>query len=202
MTTNSVSNPLPNYIIWNEQTAADSVIRTPAREMKFPLTEQDKADIETLNEKYELEILKQGCAGLAAPQIGISKQFIIFALYDDPRLKKWRPDLTQTMPKSVWLNPSWEPLGLEMSEAFEACFTISETSGPVKRYTKIKYTAYDVQGNFLEGTAEGFLARIIQHEIDHLKGVLFIDYVDEKDLLSFDEYRERRRKAMEVIGGK
>jgi peptide deformylase len=160
MTENSVSNSLPDYIIWNEQTTADSVIRTPAGMMEFPLTEQDKADIETLDKKYELELLKQGCAGLAAPQIGISKQFIIFALQDDPRLKKWRPDLTQTMPKSIWLNPSWEPFSHEMSEAFEACFTIPETSGPVKRYTKIKYKAYDTRGNLLEGTAEGFLARV------------------------------------------
>jgi peptide deformylase len=58
-----------------------------------------------------------------------------------------------------------------------------------------------VQGNLLEGTAEGFLARVIQHEIDHLRGVLFIDYVDKQDLLSFDEYRERRKKAMEVLSG-
>lgn len=93
---------LPDYIVWNEQTNSNSVIRRPAEEMQFPLSEQDVQDIKTLDEKYESE---QGCAELAAPQIGISKQFIIFAVADDPRLKKWRSDLTQTMPKSIWLNP-------------------------------------------------------------------------------------------------
>jgi len=192
---------LPDYIIWDEQTDSNSIIRKVAQEMQFPLSEQDKKDIKTLDEKYELELTKQGCAGLAAPQIGISKQCIIFGVLDGPRLKKWRPDLTQTMPKSTWLNPSWEPDGVEMSEAYEACFTVPNTSGLVKRYTKIKYRAYDTSGNLLEGTAEGFLARVIQHEIDHLQGVLFIDYVDRKDLLSFEEYRERRKKAMEVMNG-
>lgn len=197
--TTTTEHTLPDYITWNEQTDSNSLIRKTAKELEFPLSEQDIQDIKTLDEKYELELIKQGCAGLAAPQIGISKQFIIFGVLGDPRLKKWRPDLTQTTPKSIWLNPSWEKVGTETSDAYEACFTIPNTSGLVKRYCKIKYKAYDVSGNLLEGTAEGFLARVIQHEIDHLHGKLFIDYVDKKDLLSFEEYRERRRRALEVM---
>jgi len=187
---------LADYIIWSEKANAKSIIRQKVKALQFPLSVADKQDIETLEKKFDSE---EFCAGLAAPQIGIAKQFIIFQVPDDPKLKKWRLDLTQSMPKTIWLNPSYEPLSEETHEDFEACFSIPNTAGPVKRYTKIKYRAYDKAGNLIEGIAEGFLARVIQHEIDHLKGILYIDHVPEEKMLSMEEYIERRKKAMEVM---
>jgi peptide deformylase len=187
---------LPNYLVWEENSDSDKKLRKKTIALSFPLSQEDKRDIAILERKFDRE---ESCSGLAAPQIGISKKIIIFQAPDDPKLKKWRTDLTQSMPKTIWLNPSFEPDGVEMREDFEACFSIPNTAAPVKRYTKIKYKAYDLNGNLIKGEAEGFLARVIQHEIDHLNGTLYIDHVTKEDMLTMDEYRERRKKAMEVM---
>lgn len=191
-----VSKVLPDYVIWDHtKSDANSVVRQKALAMKFPLLVEDKHDIEALKGKYEAE---QGCVGLAAPQIGISKRFIIFEVPDNPDWKKWRKDLVQTMPRSIWLNPSYKPLSDEMHEDYEACFTIAGIAGPVRRYKEIEYKAYDITGNLITGIAEGFLARAIQHEVDHLDGVLYTDHVEKERLLSLEEYKEKRKKAMEA----
>ena len=78
------------------------------------------------------------------------------------------------MPKTLWINPSYEPLGEEMHEDYEACFSVKDIAGLVRRYKQVHYRAYDKDGKLIEGKAEGFLARIIQHEIDHLNGILFL----------------------------
>lgn len=170
------------------------VLRTEAKTLVFPLTKEDKEDIKILEKKFDEE---ENCAGLAAPQIGISKQIIVFSAPDDPQLKKWREDLTQTMEKSIWINPTYEPLDEAKHEDYEACFSVVDRAGNVKRFKKIRYQAYNVEGQVIKGEAEGFLARIIQHEIDHLRGKLFIDYVPKDQLLDLEHYREERRRLME-----
>lgn len=187
---------LPDYVIFDldKENQDNKSIRIQAKELIFPLSESDLEDISTLEKKFDQE---EGCAGLAAPQIGISKRIIIFALPDDPEIKKWRPDFTQSMPKTIWLNPSFEASGDDMSEDYEACFSVPNIAAKVKRYNKINYKAYDIEGNLIQGQAEGFLARIIQHEIDHLNGILFIDHVSKDSLMSMEEYRQMRKEAME-----
>jgi len=171
-----------------------AVLITAAKALFFPLTAEDRADIQTLDEQYDSE---ENCAGLAAPQIGIAKQVIVFSAPEDPQLKKWRKDFTQTMEKTIWVNPSYEAFGEEMHEDYESCFSTADLAGPVKRYCKIRYRAYSVEGVLIEGIAEGFLARIMQHEIDHVHGKLFIDYVPEDQLLPVGEYRKKRAAALE-----
>jgi peptide deformylase len=170
-----------------------AVLITVAKVLSFPLTEEDRRDIQILEQQYDSE---DNCAGLAAPQIGISKQVIVFSAPEDPQLKKWRKDFTQTMEKTIWINPSYEALGEKMHEDYEGCFSTADLAGPVKRYCKIRYKAYTVEGVLVEGIAEGFLARIMQHEIDHVHGKLFIDYVPADQLLTVDEYRKKRAAAM------
>lgn len=186
---------LPSYVVINNphETRAD-VLRNPAEPLSFPLSESDKKIIETLVTKFDQE---ENCAGLAAPQIGFGKQVIVFAVDDDPDLKKWRPDLTDTMPKTVWINPTYEPVGEDKHTDYEGCFSVDEITGPVPRFKIIRYSAFTSDGTRVEGTAEGFLARLIQHEIDHLNGHCFIDYVQENELLSIEEYRKKRKEAME-----
>lgn len=185
---------LPDYVVITEVRSKEpKVLRTPAKELTFPLSMEDQRDIAILEQKFDQE---ENCAGLAAPQIGIHKRVIIFALEDDPILKKWRPDLTDTMPKSVWINPSYEPVGQERHEDYEACFSGGGLAGPVQRYKHIRYKAYDKQGNLIQGEARGFLARMIQHETDHVHGRLFVDLVPDDQLLTIDEYRRRRAEAM------
>lgn len=189
-----LEKPLPNYIAIDFTTQSiPIVLKTPAQPLTFPLTTQDLEDIQILEEKFNQEV---NCSGLAAPQIGISKQIIVFAAPDKPDIKKWRPDFTQTMEKSIWINPSWEPLGPEKHEDYEACFSVPDITGPVSRYKRITYQAYTPTGEFLNGTAEGFLARIIQHEIGHLKGELFIDLVPQDKWLKIEEYRQKRAEAI------
>jgi peptide deformylase len=175
---------------------APSVLITRAAEIQFPLSLEDKRDLEILEQKFDAE---ENCAGLAAPQIGISKQIIIFEAPDDPVLKKWRPDLTQTMPRTIWINPTYEGIdeaGFHVD--YEACFSVGGVAAPVKRFKKIRYGAYDPHGTLIEGMAEGFLARMIQHETDHVYGILYVDRVEDKNLiLPVEEYRRRRQAAME-----
>ncbi len=185
---------LPNYEVINvAQPQEHSVLRKPAQVLQFPLCPEDINDIQILEAKFDQE---QNCSGLAAPQIGISKRVIVFAAPENPEYKKWRPDFTQSMPKSIWINPSYEPIGSDQHEDYEACFSVGEMAGPVKRYKKISYRAYDLHGQLIEGSAEGFLARIIQHETDHVYGILFIDLVPEGKLLPIAEYRRRRQEAL------
>jgi peptide deformylase len=186
---------LPSYIVLNDphDDRVDVLIK-PAEPLAFPLSEEDREIVQILTDKFDQE---DNCAGLAAPQIGFSKQVIIFEVSDDPQLKKWRPDLVQTMAKAVWINPTYEPIGDEKHSDYEGCFSVKDVAGPVARFKTIQYTAYTPEGEHVEGTAEGFLARLLQHEIDHLRGRCFIDYVAEGELLPIEEYRKRRQKAME-----
>lgn len=185
---------LPAYVVLNDQNSPISdILRRQGDTLSFPLSPEDQHAVEMLVAKYDSE---ENIAGLAAPQIGFSKRIIVFAAPDDPELRKWRKDLSDTMPKTVWINPTYTPIGAEMSTDYEACFSIGDFAGPVERPTTIKYTAYTPKGQFVEGTVTGFLARLIQHEVDHTNGVLFIDKVEEGKLLPLDEYRKMRAKAV------
>lgn len=166
---------LPEYSVSEINGFTPSVLTTEANNLGFPLSEEDVHDIVLLKMKFESE---SNIAGLAAPQIGIAKKIIIFEAIATEKLKKWRPDFTQSMNKTIWINPLYT--GIEefgFHEDIEGCFSVKNFRGNVVRYNKINYRAYDFDGNLIEGTAEGFLARIIQHEIDHVYGKLFISYI-------------------------
>ncbi|RZI47107.1 peptide deformylase [Candidatus Finniella inopinata] len=190
-----MSVKLPPYVVINDPNCPNKeVLETPAKAFTFPLTKEDLAIIKILEAKYDAE---ENCSGLAAPQIGFSKQAIVFALSDDPDLKKWRPDISDTMPKTLWLNPSYEPVGDDKHIDYEGCFSVADVAGPVARYKTIKYAAYSKEGTKIEGVAHGFLARVMQHEIDHIRGILYTQYVPDGKLLPVEEYRRMRVEAME-----
>ena len=146
-----------------------------------------------LKAKYDQE---ENMSGLAAPQIGFSIRAIIFAVSDDPEMVKWRPDTSDTMPVTLWLNPTYEPMGEDKHSDYEGCFSVKELAGNVERYKTVKYTAYTPEGEYVEGVARGFLARVLQHEIDHTNGILFIDRANPADLFNIEEYRAKRRQAI------
>jgi peptide deformylase len=127
------------YVVYDMKEQRPSVYSKVAEELRFPLSHEDMADVQTLEQQFDHE---ENCAGLAAPQIGISKQIIIFAAPENPDLRKFRPDFTQTMPKTIWINPEYT--GIEesgISEDYEACFSVPAVAGEVPRYNKIKYRA-------------------------------------------------------------
>jgi peptide deformylase len=146
-----------------------------------------------LEDKFDQE---KNCSGLAAPQIGISKRAIIFRVENDENLKKWRSNLEQFMPKTILINPLCTPIGEDTNDDYEGCFSVDNVAGLVTRANKISYSAMDIDGNTITGEAKGFLARVIQHEIDHLNGVLFIDLAKAENILDIEEYRRLRAAAI------
>lgn len=190
MSLTSCQTPLPDYVVINDpKCEKKEVLRNPAETVTFPLTPETKKIIEQLEAKFDQE---ENIAGLAAPQVGFNKRIIVFAVYDDPEIKKFRHDLTDTMDKSIWINPSYTALSKDKSLDWEGCFSVDEFAGQVPRYTEISYEAWTPEGKKVTGTARGFLARLLQHEIDHINGKLFIDYLSKDDLIPLKELRKRR----------
>lgn len=191
-----MTKELPSYVLIDDPKCLNrEILRKVAKHFQFPLSEEDKEILRILEAKFDNEI---NMTGLAAPQIGFSRQAIIFAVYDTPEMKKWRPDISDTMPKSIWLNPSYRPIGDEKSSDYESCFSVGEWAGEVERFNMVNYTAYLPNGEYIEGRARGFLARAIQHEIDHLNGILFIDLVSKNKLITLDEYRRKRAERLKA----
>ncbi len=107
-------------------------------------------------------------AGLAAPQIAVGVRVVIFGVGKNQRY----PD-AEEVPDTVLINPVIEPLGDEIEEGWEGCLSVPGMRGVVPRYRKIRYRGFDENGNPIERIAEGFHARVVQHECDHLEGILY-----------------------------
>jgi peptide deformylase len=107
-------------------------------------------------------------AGLAAPQIGVDLQLVIFGFEHSERYPEAPP-----VPKTVLVNPLVTPLSDEMVEGWEGCLSVPGLRGVVPRYERIRYRGYGVKGELIEREAEGFHARVVQHECDHLIGRLY-----------------------------
>ncbi len=108
-------------------------------------------------------------AGLAAPQIGVDLQLVIFGT-DAPNARY--PD-APVVPRTVLVNPAIEPLSDEEEEGWEGCLSVPGLRGVVPRWKKIRYSGFDPYGDPIDRVAEGFHARVVQHECDHLQGVLY-----------------------------
>jgi peptide deformylase len=107
-------------------------------------------------------------AGLAAPQIGVPLRVVIFGVKRNPRY----PD-AEEVPDTVLVNPVITPMGDEMEEAWEGCLSVPGMRGLVPRHAKLRYRGFDESGAPIDRTVEGFHARVVQHECDHLDGILY-----------------------------
>lgn len=107
-------------------------------------------------------------AGLAAPQIGVSLQVVIFGVTHNPRYPQ-----AQEVPYTVLINPQLEPIGDEMEDGWEGCLSVPGMRGLVPRYRRLRYSGYDQLGTPIDRTVTGFHARVVQHEVDHLNGILY-----------------------------
>jgi peptide deformylase len=107
-------------------------------------------------------------AGLAAPQIGVDLQLVIFGFRQNQRYPDAPP-----VPETVLINPHIEPLDDEEEEGWEGCLSVPGLRGVVPRYARIRYTGFDEKGEPIDRVAEGFHARVVQHECDHLIGKLY-----------------------------
>ncbi len=106
--------------------------------------------------------------GLAAPQIGINLRIVIFGVESNPRY----PD-AEYVPETVLINPVITPLSQEKEDGWEGCLSVPGMRGLVPRFTLLRYRGRDESGALIDRTASGFHARVVQHECDHLDGVLY-----------------------------
>jgi peptide deformylase len=107
-------------------------------------------------------------AGLAAPQIGVDLRVIIFGFEDNPRY----PD-ADGVPYTVLINPLLKPLSDEIEEGWEGCLSVPGLRGSVPRWRHLRYTGFDPYGKPIDRSVEDFHARVVQHECDHLDGILY-----------------------------
>jgi peptide deformylase len=133
-----------------------------------PIDDFGSAALETLLEDMHDTMKAMNGAGIAAPQIGVLKRIVIFGFDHNERY----PD-AEAVPFTVLCNPVITPLSDEMEDGWEGCLSVPGMRGLVPRYTRIRYTGFDQSGNPIDREASGFHARVVQHECDHLDGVLY-----------------------------
>ncbi|MDZ7866518.1 peptide deformylase [Acidovorax sp.] len=134
-----------------------------------PVTAFDTVELHLLVRDMLETMQSVNGAGLAAPQIGVDLQLVIFGSNDrNPRYPS-RP----IVPPTVLINPVITPLGDEEEEDWEGCLSVPGLRGKVPRWARIRYTGFDLYGDPIDRTVDGFHARVVQHECDHLIGKLY-----------------------------
>ncbi|MFN0313432.1 MAG: peptide deformylase [Burkholderiales bacterium] len=121
-------------------------------------------------------------AGIAAPQIGVLLRMVIFEVKENPRY----PDAEQ-VPYTVLVNPVITPLSDAAEEGWEGCLSVPGMRGVVPRYTRLRYQGFDLQGQPIDRTVSGFHARVVQHECDHLDGILYPMRIRDLRLFGFND---------------
>lgn len=121
-------------------------------------------------------------AGLAAPQIGDLRRLVIFGVESNPRY----PD-AENVPVTVLINPVLEVLNDDTEQGWEGCLSVPAMRGLVERPAHIRYSGLDQHGNRIEREAQGFHARVVQHECDHLDGILYPMRIKDMRDFGFDE---------------
>lgn len=166
-----------NFVVIEHTPNAEHLLKKPAKKLNFPLSK----DILDLIENMKKKVLEAQGVGLAANQVGYHLQLIIFHV-DDYSFQT-RKDAFERVPLTVLINPSYQPIMEEgMTEDWEGCFSVYDHLGKVPRYNSIYFEGYDIQGKKIKDKATGFLARVLQHEIDHINGYLILDRLTKDNL--------------------
>ncbi len=147
-----------------------------------PVTEFNTPELQALiTDMFDTMHAADG-AGLAAPQIGVNLQLVIFGFRQSPRYPDAPP-----VPETVLLNPVLQPLSDEMENGWEGCLSVPGLRGVVPRYTSLRYSGVDQFGNEIVREVDGFHARVVQHECDHLIGVLYPMRIEDFSQFGFTE---------------
>ena len=133
-----------------------------------PVTEFGSPALKALIQDMQDTMHHLSGAGLAAPQIGVSQRVVIFGVESNPRY----PD-AEAVPFTVLINPVLTPLGPDTEDGWEGCLSVPGMRGLVPRYRELRYSGQDPDGRPIERTARDFHARVVQHEVDHLDGILY-----------------------------
>lgn len=183
-------------IVSLENKTSHQVLLEPAQEITFPLT----AEINTLIDQMLEKLNELQGAGLAAPQVGYPYKIIVYQVLE--MAKKFRADWYAALPPTVLINPSFEPIvEAGFTDDWEGCFSVETQMGKIRRYTSIRFQGFDRDGNKIEGQADGYRARILQHEINHLNGCLIPKHFrDDLPFGSIEEMKKLRQEEIESVG--
>jgi peptide deformylase len=173
-------------------------IRTVLR-MGHPLLLQSAAPVEQFGTAALRELVADmdetmralNGAGIAAPQIGVSLRVVIFEITRNPRYPQAEP-----VPYTVLVNPVLDPIGDERDEAWEGCLSVPGLRGVVARHTNLRYRGFDLEGRAIDRTVTGFHARVVQHEVDHLDGILYPMRVADMRSFGFEDELFPDRSAL------
>jgi peptide deformylase len=160
-------------------------------ELAEPVTDFDTAELKALIQDLFDTMAAAGGVGLAAPQIGIGLQVVIFGFEKSERY----PD-AEPIPQTILINPILTPLTDEEELGFEGCLSVPGLRGEVPRYKHIRYQGFDPEGNVIDQTVAEFHARVVQHECDHLIGMLYPMRMRDLSRLGFTDVLFPERKGM------
>jgi len=152
------------------------------REKAKPVEQFGTPELRALLDDMKETMAAKNGAGLAAPQIGVGRRVVIFGVDKNPRY----PD-AEEVPFTVLVNPKLVMLTREVEEDWEGCLSVPGMRGVVPRYTRLRYSGFDVEGNPVERVADGFHARVVQHECDHLDGILYPQRMTDMSKFGFNE---------------
>jgi peptide deformylase len=152
------------------------------REIAAPVREFDTPELRALIADMLETMDANDGAGLAAIQIGVPLRVVIFGVEHNPRY----PDV-EPVPFTVLINPEITPLGEEREDGWEGCLSVPGMRGLVPRYARIRYCGRDATGAPIERTVSGFHARVVQHECDHLDGILYPQRIEDMTAFGFNE---------------
>jgi len=152
------------------------------REIASPVERLDTAELHALVEDLIDTMRANNGAGLAAIQIGVLQRVVIFGIDRNPRY----PD-AEPVPLTVLVNPQLEPLGEEREFGWEGCLSVPGMRGLVPRYRQLRYRGFDQYGSRIDRTVADFHARVVQHECDHLDGILYPERIEDLRAFGFQE---------------
>jgi peptide deformylase len=147
-----------------------------------PVEAFDTPALHALLEDMMDTMLALNGAGIAAPQIGVSQRVVIFGFEKNQRYPEAAP-----VPMTVLINPIITPLSLDKENGWEGCLSVPGLRGVVPRFTKIRYQGYGPAGELIDRVAQGFHARVVQHECDHLDGKLYPQRIEDMSQFGFTE---------------
>lgn len=138
-----------------------------------PIEKFDTPELHALIQDLEDTMKHMNGAGIAAPQIGVSQRVVIFGQKEsDNAINPRYPD-ADMVPFTVLINPVLTPIGTAMEDGWEGCLSVPGMRGIVPRYQRLHYAGFDQYGNKIDRLVSGFHARVVQHECDHLDGILY-----------------------------
>jgi peptide deformylase len=148
------------------------------RQAAVPVTAFASAELRELIVDMDETMRALSGAGIAAPQIGVSLRVVIFEVRENPRYPHVTP-----VPYTALVNPVLTPLDDSQEEGWEGCLSVPGMRGLVPRYRRLRYEGFTPEGAAIDRTVEGFHARVVQHEVDHLDGILYPQRI--RDLTTF-----------------